>query len=165
MELVTGWRHGQVSNPVQVCLDVFSARMKCPRAAAIIGAVARAVTTTAIDVSRVAKLNAIALTRLAKTIMRAGLLDRPFGCERTRRPSKSTQRTKKPPPIRTPCQKVRPQPPALDSLISNELGVIRSEPARAMTRPAVGRGAPEMKFPFVIPCPAFDFSRKSFGAR
>ena len=120
-----------------------SASMKTPSAAAIRGAVASAVTTTVIEVSIVAKLNAMALKKLATMMMMAGPPNRAGSCARARRgPSRMIQKTIRLKPISTPRQKVSPQPSRPDSLIKSVSGVMISAPASAITRPRAGRGVP-----------------------
>ena len=120
-----------------------SASMKTPSAAAIRGAVASAVTTTVIEVSIVAKLNAMALKKLAMMMTMAGPPSRAGSWSRARRgPSSMIQKTIRLKPISTPRQKVSPHPSRPDSLIRSVSGVMISAPASAITRPRAGRGMP-----------------------
>jgi len=124
---------------IQVRNGVGSRKIRKLNPAARRGAVARAVTTTVIEVSTAAKLKASVLPPLATTMMIGGQLNNCGNCLTAARPSSSSQSTKTLQPISRPRQNVRPQPSRPDSRISSVSGVMSIAPANAMARPCNGR--------------------------
>ena len=123
-----------------VRMGAASRRIKKLNPAARTGAVAKAVRTTVIDVSMVAKLKASVLLVVASRMQSAGMVSRQGICEAALRPSVKSHKNIKLEPISNPRQKVSPQLSSPDRRINRVSGDMSSAPASAMARPRTGRG-------------------------